>query len=432
MLFIGKLIPKTLLMRFMLIITIPTILGQLLLIFLFYDRHWYNVSYYTGNVIANEIKLFVGDYALGKYPEAKGEYLNISYHYDKELKNKPKQKRLSEELEIFKNILANKIDKSTFVIQQKDRLIKIHISFNGGIILLSFSSKILVNPTAYIFILSLISLTIVLLGVSLFFSRKQIKAIIELARAAAAYGRNQPYDYKPFGAKEVRLVGLAFLQMKERLEQQIAKRTRMLAMISHDLRTPLTRMKLQLALMDEGSPDRAELSLDVQSMHQMINSYLEFVRGEGGEEYKIIDITSWLYYLKAKWPKKVSYIKPSLSLIVKIKTLSLERAIGNLISNADKFASKVLVELKPIDKHLLITISDNGIGIKEEERSLVFKAFYRSETYRPLNDLGNVGLGLTIAKEIIEAQNGTIKLSDSKDLGGLCVQITLPLVNEVS
>jgi two-component system osmolarity sensor histidine kinase EnvZ len=429
MLFIHKLIPQTLLARFVLIIIVPTLIGQILAVFLFYDRHWYNVSYYTSNIIANEIisLLEQNDNNLLEKNTTETNYLNLSYQFHQELNLPRKQPRISEELEIFKNIINVKINKKNIVKINDSKRIEVLLQLTDGLLKITFPAKLLMNPTAYIFVLWLIFLTILLLSVSLIFSKKQINSILTLADAADQFGQGitRLPTFKPSGAQEIKKAGIAFLKMKERIEKQITKRTRMLAMISHDLCTPLTRMKLQLELMNK-SEETEGLKEDILTMQQMIKSYLDFAKGENGEEAQIIELSSWLSTIINKWSVANIELLATEQIIAQIKPINFERAISNVISNAIKYSTKIRITVYSSSTNAIIKIEDNGIGIKDAEKLLVFKAFYRSDKSRPLNNSGNVGLGLAITKEIIIDHNGTISLQDSKILGGLLVEISLP------
>ncbi|WP_341752262.1 HAMP domain-containing sensor histidine kinase [Candidatus Tisiphia endosymbiont of Piscicola geometra] len=430
MLFIHKLIPQTLLARFVLIIIVPTLIGQILAVFLFYDRHWYNVSYYTSNIIANEIisLLEQDDNNLLEKNTTETNYLNLSYQFHQKLNLPRKQPRISEELEIFKNIINVKINKKNIVQINDAGRIEVLFQLTDGLLKITFPAKLLMNPTAYIFVLWLIFLTILLLSVSLIFSKNQIKSILTLADAADQFGQGitRLQTFKPSGAKEIKKAGIAFLKMKERIEKQISKRTRMLAMISHDLCTPLTRMKLQLELMNK-SEETEGLKEDIVIMQQMIKSYLDFARGENGEEDQIIELSSWISNIINKWSMtNIELIATEQSVYGQIRPTNFERAISNVINNAIKYSTKIKITICSTSTNVIIKIEDNGIGIKDEEKLLVFKAFYRSDKSRSLNNSGNVGLGLAITKEIIIDHGGTISLQDSKTLGGLLVKISLP------
>ncbi len=425
----SKLIPQTLLVRFLLIITIPTLISQIIAVYLFYDRHWYNVSYYTGTIIANEIRLLVDRFKQDDFKTQHliKSYLNIPYNF-KPGKIIASTQYEGEEINILHNILTQKIDEKNIVSLKGDNKINVAIQLANGSFEVEIPAKLLINPTTYIFILWLVFLSILLLAVSLIFSKNQIKSILELAKVADAFGRgvNPNINYKPTGAREIRHAGLAFLKMKERIEKQLIKRTQMLAMISHDLRTPLTRMKLQLALMDS-SEHIIDLKKDIESMNQMISSYLDFARGEGGEDFLVVDIAVWLRnFLASQYSYQHIELNIKKTAMVNIKPFAFQRVIVNLLNNAFKYGTQVKIVIQSDKSKILISIEDNGEGIKEEDMINVFKPFYRSDEARSLSDYGNVGLGLAITKEIISDHNGNINLAKSADLGGLAVLISLP------
>nr|MBP9778339.1 ATP-binding protein [Rickettsiaceae bacterium] len=286
----------------------------------------------------------------------------------------------------------------------------------------------LLNPTTYIFALWIIFLTIILLAVSLIFSKNQIKSILELTNAAEKYGRGEKMpEYKPSGAREIRKAGIAFLKMKDRIERQTAKRTQMLAMISHDLKTPLTRMKLQVELMDD-SEEKEELNHDINSMQYMISSYLDFARGEGGESFSKVELNKWVSdYIKLSWNKSnIELEQKKNNIFAQIKIYSFTRALNNIISNATKYSTKIKISVYSQNDNAFITVEDNGKGIDNIEKNHVFKPFYRGNKARTFEDSTNVGLGLAITKEIITGHYGSISLAESKTLKGLLVKIKIP------
>lgn len=428
-----NLLPKGLLTRFMLIIIVPVLIGQLTAVYLFYKRHWYNVSQNTSNLISIEISQLIKELKYKRIAES-GNYLTFEYSL---IPAAPQvlQEKYIEELEILKKSLQKELKQDNILVLNKDRDVHLYIilkDYNliNNILFIKLSYKTILNPTTEIFVLWIIFLTLLLLSVSLIFSKNQIKSIIDLTNAAENYGRGEKkFKYKPSGAKEIRRAGLAFLKMRDRIERNTAKRTQMLAMISHDLKTPLTRMKLQVELMDT-SEEKEELGYDIDSMHHMIDSYLDFARGEGGEEFKQIELSNWiLHYIKSKWPDSNIILdiigEP---VIILMKVHSFERAIANLISNGFKHANKIKISLKSNENDVILNIEDNGKGIKESELKMVFKPFYRSDKSRSLDNSAGVGLGLAITKEIISGHYGSIKLSQSAYLKGLLVQIRLPLV----
>ncbi len=427
----SKFFPKTLLSRFMLIIIIPTIIGQLLTVYLFYQRHWYNVSLHTSEFISQEISALINTQNYKNHHYQKQSYLNLEYIFTPNKKIPKLNQQYVEELEIFKTTLKQKIGREGVITFDEDGRAKLYLQLGSDLLQIRLPYKSLLNPTTYIFILWSMLLAILLTFISLVFSKNQIKSIVELSNAAENYGSgNKNYIYKPTGAKEIRRAGLSFLKMKDRIERQATKRTQMLAMISHDLKTPLTRMKLQVELMDN-SEEKEELNYDITSMQQMISSYLDFARGEGGEVFQNCDLNKWLQkHITSKWPDANITLKTTKKpIITQIKPHSFERAIANLISNASKHSTKIIISTHLKENQILLIIEDNGSGIDKKERNLVFKPFYRSDKSRSLESFASVGLGLAITKEIINGHYGFITLGKSKKLNGLRVKINLTLKN---
>lgn len=428
-----KLIPKSLLSRFLLIIIIPTLIGQFLALHLFYERHWYNVLSHNSSLIITEVNALIKENNFEQSINKNKNYLNLSYIFLKNHKiteNKA-EKNNPEELAIFKKALTEKLKHPNLLSVDKLGKIYLSIEINDGVLVITLPSKILINPSTYIFVLWVIFLTLLLLSVSLIFSKNQIKSILELTNAAEKYGRGESmYNYKPSGAKEIRLAGLAFIKMKHRIERQTARRTQMLAMISHDLRTPLTRMKLQVELMED-SEEKDELSHDIVSMEHMIASYLDFAKGEGGENFIKIELTNWLQaYIKSSWSKyniELNFKKKNI--FIQIKPHAFKRALDNIIGNAIKYGTIIKISVYKYGSDTVITIEDNGKGIDDSEKTLVFRPFYRSDKARTLENSNNVGLGLAITKEIIIGHYGNITLEKSANLNGLLVKIKLPRIN---
>ena len=423
-----KIIPKSLLSRFVLIIIIPTLIGQFFALHLFYERHWYNVSYHTSSLIISEIESLLGQEELYKNKNQAKVYLNLSYILVTNQKITKNEGSNAEELEIFKKNLGNKINYPNDISIDENGKIRILIQIHKDLLCITLPAKILLNPTTYIFVLWVIFLTIILLSVSLIFSKNQIKSILDLTNAAEKYGRGEKMNnYKPSGAREIRRAGLAFIKMKDRIERQTSRRTQMLAMISHDLKTPLTRMKLQVELMDN-SDEKEELSHDINSMQHMISSYLDFAKGEGGENFIKVELNNWVInYLKLSWnSSNIQILTKEKEMYTQIKPHSFSRALNNVISNAIKYSTKIKISVYSHNTDAIITIEDNGKGIDDNEKIHVFKPFYRGNKARTLKDSTNVGLGLAITKEIINGHYGSINLEESKTLKGLLVKIKIP------
>lgn len=431
--YISKLLPKSLTSRFIMIIAVPMILAQVLGIYIFYDRHWSNVFTSTSTMVAKEIKLLVDVNSKHGFKEAlrQGKIINIRIE---RISSKDARKEIVKThpyLTEFVKILERQTHKKSFATLINDGTeIQVLMQLDNGYLKIRRSVKPLINPTTYVFAIWMVSLTCILLFVAIVFSRNQIRSILDLATAIFSLSSSNIHSYKPSGALEIRRAGLAFLRMKERIERYITKRAQMLAMISHDLKTPLTRLKLQLEIMDE-CEEVENMKHDVVSMQQMISSYLDFMRGEGGEEMKSVKLLDWFYdnisgndYGKLI----ISFEESSKNVEIMIRPLAFKRAIENIVTNASKYASRLLISIKKVDEdQIVIDMEDNGIGISDEEKIKVFKPFYRSDSARHIDSQGSVGLGLSITREIILGHNGDITLHDSI-MGGLCVRIAMPAV----
>ena len=257
--------------------------------------------------------------------------------------------------------------------------------------------------------------------------KNQIKPIRKLAIAADRFGKGKDsITLSPSGAKEVRMAAQAFLDMRERITRQIQQRTLMLAGVSHDLRTPLTRMRLQLALMQEGK-EVDVLRSDLETMEKMIDGYLQFARGEQDED---IESNTDVNLLLSQSIEAVQdgnakiFFDEENEIFSALKPIALKRCFTNVLNNAKKYADTIWVAASVEKETILITIEDNGPGIPEEEYKEVFRPFYRVDNSRNLKT-GGVGLGLPVAADIIHAQGGDITLGKSSR-GGLLVKIILP------
>jgi len=300
--------------------------------------------------------------------------------------------------------------------------IDIRVQVDEGVLRFIAARERVFAPTGYVFIFWLITTTVVSSLISILFIRRQSDPIRELADAAAAFGKGQDIsDFKPRGASEVRMAGQSFLKMRQRIRRHLEQRTLMLAGVSHDLRTPLTRLKLQLA-MQENTEDTRAARRDVDEMDAMLTGYLDFARGMGKEKPQAIQLSDFI----SKVVKGRSLVtKPFEDFEISIRPVMLRRCLDNLISNALKYGEDCKLSVERTPDFLFINVEDNGPGIPKGQRQNVFKAFQRLDEARNQNVEG-VGLGLSISQDIAQLHGGTILLSDS-DLGGLKATLRLPL-----
>ena len=383
-------------------------------------------------MVAKEIKMLIDIESKHGIKDAirEGKLLSIRMEHISTKDAKKERVKTHKYLEEFVKILERQTRKKSYAtLINNDTDIQILIQMDNGYWKLKRSAKPLINPTTYVFAVWMVSLTCILLAVAIIFSRNQIRSILELASAIFSLNTTDAKHYKPSGALEIRRAGMAFVRMKERIERYITKRTQMLAMISHDLKTPLTRLKLQLEIMDP-SEETDNMKHDVVSMQQMISSYLDFARGEGGEELEKVKILDWFHANISSHTYGnllISFADMAENTGVMIKPIAFTRAIENIITNAAKYASRLLITITCEDDQVILNMEDNGIGISDDEKMQVFKPFYRSDSARHIDSQGSVGLGLSITREIILGHNGDISLHDSA-LGGLGVRIVLPAV----
>jgi two-component system osmolarity sensor histidine kinase EnvZ len=269
--------------------------------------------------------------------------------------------------------------------------------------------------------------SLVLLLVAVVFLRNQIRPILQLADAAQSFGMGRDVEeFRPRGAAEVQQAAAAFLKMKERIERHVEQRTAMLAGVSHDLRTVLTRFKLELALLDDG-PQLQALKEDVDEMQRMLEGYIAFVRGDGDERSNEVDVAALLHSVAHGLERSGQSIVVEVEspLFASVKSDALKRCIGNLAGNAARHATTVRLAASRVGPHLVFTVDDDGPGIPSAEREAVFRPFVRLDDARN-QDSGGGGLGLTIARDIAHSHGGSVRLEDSP-LGGLRAVVTIPV-----
>jgi two-component system, OmpR family, osmolarity sensor histidine kinase EnvZ len=429
---LSNIIPKSLFARFIFIILVPTIITQAVAIFVFYNRHWHNVSKHMKDSLIGDIETIIELYDNNVNPniiksvENKLHFIVIAFP-NKHINNKPK--KYDNDLQNLNDSLASTIKYPIALgFDHKKNYLLIEIDRPDGILNIFTSTRRINNPTTHIFILWMTGTGAVFLLLSVWFSSKQIRPIIKLARAAEKFGKGQNVpNLKPEGALEVRKATNAFIKMKDRIEKQITQRMEMLAGISHDLRTPLTRMKLRLAVRDDDK-DLKEIQKDIEEMQDMVNSFLNFVRGDAQEEMQQVNIYTFLNNIINSYSNSNIYIKTNN--IKKHKLMlrkkAIKRALSNLIDNSIKYGKNILVNGYLSNNFYVIEIEDDGIGINDDQFEDVFKPFYRIEPSRN-KQTGGIGLGLTITRDIISSHGGEINLARSRELGGLKAIIKLPL-----
>ncbi len=429
---IKKIIPTTLIGRSIIIIFVPIIIIVLLTSFVFYQTSWSIISKRLTESVAADInvlvKLIDSDLTNNALNVANQDFkMKINIVKDKEL--------LSSKLNLNSGILSKRLNQSLSNLKKKfdydlsnlEEGVLIYIQIDKDILEIIVDKDRLYSESAFVFLLWMIFASIILFFMSYFLMSRQLRPLKRLAIIAETFGRGlDAPDIKTAGAYEIRQTANAFNQMRTRIKRFLKQRTEMLAGVSHDLRTPLTRMKLQISLMKDEKA-KSELEADVNEMTSMLDSYVSFVKTESPEPIENIVINE----LISDIIKTVD--KNNIDLVLNEKTIiqssgrqiQLKRAFNNIIDNSQRYAKKIEINLYKNEKDCVIEFNDDGEGIPRDKYEDVFKPFFTLDPSR--NKLkGESGLGLTITRDIIRSHGGDVKLSES-NLGGLQLKVLLPL-----
>jgi len=423
-------LPKSMLGRSLLILLAPLVLVETISAYVFFDNHWDNVTKALANSLAGEVATVVALYDTLPEEASLHKFL-AGTHLKLRTAFIPDEAILTSVPEEWKDSFLDTALKKqifspySFNITPKDIVIKAEVE--GGVLEITAPRKRLYSKSFSLFIMWVAGTSAFFLFVASIFMHNQVKPLRRLAIAADRFGKGRSFpNLKPEGAIEVRKVAQSFLGMRERLQRQLTQRADMLAGVSHDLRTPLTRMSLQLAMMP-GSSEAEGLQKDVDEMSNMLEGYLMFARGEGTEEACETNINELLKSAiegRAQ-PEKIVHYTPDSLPTLSVKPQALKRCLMNLISNAARYGHEVWVTTHRAKDYLTISIEDDGPGIPQEKMEEVFKPFFRLDPSRN-RATGGVGLGLTIARDIAQSHGGDILLCSSKDHGGLQASLVLP------
>ena len=431
--------PRTLMARVLLIIVLPIAVMQIAITWVFFDKHWETVTAKLSEGLAGDIAWAVRAYEANP-TNANLEQINDQAEKSMQLSislRKGEKLPLNRRESIFL-ALNRTIDKALgdqleevywFDTTRYPGYVDIRVQVKAGVLRFIVPKDRAFATTGYIFIFWMLGATIILTTIAMLFIRNQVRAIERLSQAAERFGRGEEdIGFKPYGATEVRAAAEAFLKMKARIQRQIEQRTTLLASDSHDLRTPLTRLKLELAM---GAQDEASTRMkqDVSEMAYMIDEYLAFARGEMAENTDNVSVRVLMDTVTdsiARAGHKLQTERLSEDLRVNIREMAVQRALTNLIMNGFHYGKHVLfhAEVTPGEKLLLI-IDDDGPGIAPEKREEAFKPFSRLDESRNQNIKG-VGLGLAIARDIVRSHGGELTL-DTSPQGGLRAVISLPV-----
>ena len=433
-------LPKGIMGRFMAIVILPLLLSQILSGYIFYNRHWRNISnqsatLFAGNVMA-VIDLRKGDRTDEDFEETRkiarrNFFMDVEFVPGGKIARQKMGRRVEQlSLKYVDRFLERNVRHPYNLFASEDtNVLEIQIQYPEGALVIKSSLKAVFSKTIYIYGFWVLGSMILFLGIAIAFARSQVSSIKELTGAIDRAGRGEEVDdFKPSGPNQVREAGLSFLRNTNRMKRYLKSRNDMLAGVSHDLRTPLTRMKLESELFDDKAVAGA-IAGDVEEMEKMLDAYLAYARGNVKEKSERVDIGALL----ANSVRKANKGKYDITLEAKgrhfavVRPIAFERAVANVLSNAIRYSDKkIIVSVRERGGDLEIDFEDNGRGIPEDRREEMLKPFTRLEASRN-RATGGVGLGLAIVQETVHQHGGEIALGQSPRLGGLLVRLEIPL-----
>jgi len=431
---LKNILPKKLFYRAVLIVAIPVIVLQLVITVVFFDSLWIKTNKGMTKALINEVKTFIEVYTdeiynkdeiknlFSVYQDLNIEFVdneNFTYEYDERWFS-PIDRTLRRELKSrFQS------GKFWFDTTGYKELIDLRIKYKSGYFKFLIPKDRVTSSSARIFALWITVPAIIMVLISLIFLKNQTRPITKLAKAAAKFGRGEEVEeFKPSGASEIRQAGYEFDRMRKRIKRHLTQRSEMLSGISHDLRTPLTRMKLQIAFIkDKKLADK--ISEDINEMEKMLNEYLQFTSSSYLEKDEQFNLSELMIEIVEKYSNENISLNIVPRVYISGRKNLIRRCINNLLDNAIKYAKKVFIEVNKSSNNLFIKIEDDGPGIPENEYDNVFKPFYKIDKGRA-ESKSSVGLGLSITSDIIRSHGGNIILEKSA-MNGLSVKIFLPL-----
>ncbi len=431
---LKKFLPKRLFYRALIIVAAPIIILQLIITIVFFDSVWIKANKGMTKSLVSEVKTLFDAYRSEETKDV--QFLTNLYkkNFDfvininkgeklpqtrSDRRFSPMDRSLRREM---KPIFGNEywFDTVTYI-----ELVDLRIKNDEEIIQIFFPKSKIAPSSVRIFVLWIIVPSIVLIFIAILFLRNQTRPIVKLSKAAERFGRGERVDdLRPSGASEIRKATLEFDRMMKRINKHLTQRSEMLSGISHDLRTPLTRLKLQLAMMDKKDTAK-KMALDIDEMEKMLNDYLQYTKSQSQEDYVDVNIKNILVDILKNFDSNKYELIVNQEIIIQGRKNLIKRCISNVVENGLSYGNKIVVELRKSVNSAIITVGDDGPGISKNEYENVFKPFYRIDKSRGLNKSG-VGLGLSIAQDIIRSHGGNIVLSESKQKG-LLVKISLPL-----
>ena len=430
--FIKKFLPKRLFYRSLLIVAVPIIGLQLIISIVFFDSLWIKTNKGLTRALVGEIDTIIdiynneNEYNKKKLTDLYNQNFNFSIRFleNTKLPDIKVERWFSPMDRTLRRELKSKVNEYWFNTTSYKEVIDLRIKFKDGVLQIFFPKERVQTSSIRIFALWITLPAFLLIAVAIIFLKNQTRPIINLAKASEKFGRGELFEnFIPSGALEIRQAGYEFDRMRKRIIRHLNQRSEMLSGISHDLRTPLTRMKLQLAFIKDEKISK-KLSSDITEMEKMLNEYLNFSSSRSTEKTETFDLSELLETIVQKYEKKkITTDIPERVYLDGRKNL-IQRCLNNLINNSIKYSEKILISLKKSANNITITIDDDGPGIPKKERENVFKPFYKIDKSRG-NSKSSVGLGLSIASDVIKSHGGNIKLETSST-NGLRTKIFLP------
>ena len=433
---LKKILPKRLFYRALIIVAAPVIILQITISVVFFDSIWIKANKGMTRSLVSEIETLFDVY---KSSDNKNNIKQLTDLYKKNFdfviniksgeklpKTKfdrrfsPMDRSLRREM---KHVFGSEnywFDTVTYI-----ELVDLRIQTENEIIQIFFPKDKIAPSSVRVFVLWLTVPSLLLIFIALIFLKNQTRPLVKLSKAAERFGKGEIIDdLRPSGALEIRKATYEFDRMMKRINKHLAQRSEMLSGISHDLRTPLTRLKLQLAMMDKKDLAK-KMTTDIDEMEKMLNDYLQYAKSQSEESSSKIDINLMVNEILRNFDKNKFELITGQTIIIEGRRNLIKRCIQNIIDNGLSYGKKILIEIKKTVNGIVIIIEDNGPGIPKHEYLNVFKPFYRVDKSRGLNKAG-VGLGLSIAQDIVKSHGGNISLSESR-FKGLLVKISLPL-----
>jgi len=426
---LKRIVPRGLYGRTALIVAVPFLALQIIVSVVFIQRHFEDVTRQMVNTASVSIDYVLAEidaYGPGKTAEATARRLAITLGpamevpgadrrlwYD--LSGRTVTSRLRELYEVEAVDLTN------------TRRARVWLTNAGDTYLMEFDRRAFSARNPHQLLVLMVVAGLIMIAISFIYLRNQLRPIKRLAKAAEDFGRGRIAPYSPSGASEVRAAGSAFLDMRARIERQIEQRTLLLSGVSHDLRTPLTRLRLGLSMMEE-SADTQALRRDAEAMGEMIDAFLDFARVSAGEEPGETDLAALLEGCiddARRGGQRVDLEGEIPRISAPLRPISLRRTVANLLSNAARYGSFSRISCQALDRAIRIRVEDDGPGIPLEARDAAIRPFVRLDDARNQNVGGSVGLGLAIAADTARRHGGTLRLGESADLGGLCADVVL-------